>query len=232
MARTQSAETRHQWLYLQLRRNLLRGDFQPSHRFKLSALCSEYEASASVVREALTRLAEQGLVVLEPNKGFSIPSLMDAEINDLAFVRSEIEGLAVRRSIELGDIDWEVGVVAAHYQLSITPSATIEEDPEVNERWSQAHRMFHEACAAACSSPRLLAFRGQLYDQSEIIRQMAKLNTGDKRNVAAEHKAIADAVIARDADTAVQLLSNHIDATRRACVDSLGSADDKGEIKQ
>jgi DNA-binding GntR family transcriptional regulator len=225
VARTQSAETRHQWLYLQLRRNLLNGKFPPSHRFKLNELCSEYTASASVVREALTRLAEQGLINLEPNKGFAVPSFSDAEINDVAFIRSEIETLAVRRSIERGDVNWEVSVVATHYQLSITPNATLQEDPEANERWTSAHRAFHQACAAACESPRLLAYRTQLYDQSEIIRQMAKLREGRTRDVAAEHAAIADAVVARDADRAAALLRDHIDVTRRACLHSLDGAE-------
>ena len=220
MARTDGAETRNFSLYLDIRRNLLRGSFPAGHRFKLSELCVEHEASSSVVREALTRLAGQGLVRLEPNKGFSVPTFDDAEINDIAFVRAEIESLAVRRAIEIGDIAWEAGVVAAHHQLAVTPSATMEEDPEANERWTSAHRAFHYACAAGCGSQRLLAFRAQLYDQSEIIRQMAKIRQGKWRNVAAEHAAIAAAVVARDADKATELLHKHIDTTRQACLHS------------
>lgn len=223
MARINGAETRNHSLYLDIRRNLLLGHFPPGHRFKLTQLCSERGVSVSVAREALTRLSGQGLVVLEPNKGFSVASLTDAEINDVAFLRSEIESLAVRRSIELGDLSWEAGVVAAHHQLSVTPNATLDEDPEANELWTAAHRAFHEACAVGCDSPRLLAFRAQLYDQSEVIRQMAKLREGKIRDVAAEHAAIADAVVSRDADTAARLLHHHIDATRQACLHSLAS---------
>lgn len=224
MARINGVETRNHSLYMDIRRNLLLGNYPPGHRFKLTQLCTEHGASVSVVREALTRLSGQGLVILEPNKGFSVASLTDEEINDVAFVRSEIESLAVRRSIEFGDLSWETGVVAAHHRLSLTPNATLEEDPEANELWTSAHRAFHEACAAGCESPRLLAFRAQLYDQSEIIRQMAKLRKGKVRNVAAEHAAIADAVIARDSDTATRLLHHHIDVTRQACLHSLAKA--------
>jgi len=221
MARTGVTETRNLSLSLEIRRNLLRGRYPVGHRFKLGELTVEHKASASVVREALTRLAEQGLVRLEPNKGFSVPSFNDAEINDVAFVRAEIESLAVRRSIELGDVEWEVAVVAAHHRLASTPNATLEEDPEANERWTSAHRAFHEACAAACGSPRLLAYRAQLYDQSEIIRQMAKIRQGKWRNVAGEHAATVDALMSRNADRAAEILHKHIDATRRACLHSL-----------
>lgn len=220
MARTQGGKTRNHLLYLDIRRNLLRGRYPAGHRFKLNEMCAEHGSSVSVVREALTRLAEQGLVFLEPNKGFSVPSFRDVEINDVAFVRSEIEGIALRRAIELGDIEWEARVVAAHHQLANTPNAALDEDPHVNEQWTKAHRAFHEACATGCGSPRLLTIRAQLYDQSEIIRQMAKLYQGKRRNVAAEHAAIAEAVVARQADKAVELMSAHIDGTRRACLDA------------
>jgi DNA-binding GntR family transcriptional regulator len=224
VARTDGAETRHHTLYLEIRRNLLRGSFPVGHRFKLSKLSTELGVSVTVAREALTRLSEQGLVVLEPNKGFSVPNFTDAEINDVAFVRTEVESIAVRRSIERGGIEWESGVVAAHHQLSATPNAALDEDPEANALWTSAHRAFHEACAAACDSPRLLAFRTQLYDQSEIIRQMAKLQRGKRRDVAGEHAAIAEAVVARDADKAVLLLHTHIERTRRSCLESWAAA--------
>lgn len=230
MARTPAAETRHRSLYLTIRRNLLLGAFPPGHRFKLADLCVEHETSVSVAREALTRLSEQGLVKLEPNKGFSVPAFAADEVNDVAFLRIELETLAVRRSIELGGPDWEVGVVAAHHQLSITPNATLEEDPEANERWTSAHRAFHEACAAGCGSPKLLAFRAQLYDQSEIIRQLAKLRHGKSRNVAAEHQAIADAVVSRDADAAARLLCVHIETTRASCIEAMAAVSTASQV--
>jgi DNA-binding GntR family transcriptional regulator len=225
MARTSAAETRHRSLYLDIRRNLMLGAFPSGHRFKVNDLCVEYDASVSVVREALTRLSEQGLVHLEPNKGFSVATLTPDEVNDVAFLRIELETLAVRRSIERGGADWEVGVVAAHHHLTITPNVAIDEDPEGNQRWTLAHQAFHEACAAACGSPRLLSFRAQLYDQSEVFRQLAKLRHGRSRNVAAEHQAIADAVVSRNGALATALLHDHIDATRISCLDSLAGSE-------
>jgi DNA-binding GntR family transcriptional regulator len=111
-------------------------------------------------------------------------------------------------------------VVAAHHRFASTPNAALDEDPAANERWTEAHRRFHEACAAACASSRLITYRTQLYDQSELIRQLAKLYGRGRRDVAAEHAAIAGAVIARDAETADALLRRHIDATRRSCLEA------------
>jgi GntR family transcriptional regulator, carbon starvation induced regulator len=230
VARTLGSRTRHEALFLRIRRNLLRGEFPRGHRFKVNALSVAEGVSVGVVREALTRLAEQGLVVAEPNKGYSVPDYTRAEIQDLAFVRAEIEGLAVRLAIEQGDVDWETDVVAAHHRLSITPSASLVEDPAANDRWSEAHRAFHAACASGCRSPRLLAIRAQLYDSAEIVRQMAKLSpTASHRDVAGEHRAIFEAVIARDASSAGRLLAEHIGRTCESCVAALDDEQPTGE---
>ena len=59
---------------LQIRRELLdlHGPYGPGDRLKLLALAERFDASLSVIREALTRLAEQGLVVATPQHGFSV----------------------------------------------------------------------------------------------------------------------------------------------------------------
>jgi DNA-binding GntR family transcriptional regulator len=69
---TEEASSRSEAVYLDLRQKLLRGEFTPNYRLKLSELCAE--RGVSVVREALTRLAEQGLIQSQPNKGFYIPN--------------------------------------------------------------------------------------------------------------------------------------------------------------
>ena len=99
MAVTEEASSRSEAIYLDLRQKLLRGEFTPNYRLKLSELCAQRGVSVSVVREALTRLAEQGLIQSQPNKGFYIPNYSVEEINDLAFLRSHIEALAIRLAI-------------------------------------------------------------------------------------------------------------------------------------
>lgn len=71
MAATEEASSRSEAIYLDLRQKLLRGEFAPNHRLKLSELRAERGVSVSVVREALTRLAEQGLIQSQPTRGSS-----------------------------------------------------------------------------------------------------------------------------------------------------------------
>jgi DNA-binding GntR family transcriptional regulator len=212
MAATREAFSRSESVYQELRQRLLNGRFDPNQRLKLSELCAESGVSVSVMREALTRLAEQGLIQSEPNKGFAVPFFTVEEIDDLAFMRAHIEGLVIRLSIERGGPAWEASVVAAHHELALTPRVLASVDPVANQEWSRVHSAFHAACAAACGSPRLLAFRRRLYDEAEVLRQMSDLS-GTDRDVEAEHAAIVNAITARDADHAVDLIGKHVRLT-------------------
>jgi GntR family transcriptional regulator, carbon starvation induced regulator len=212
MAATKGATSRSESVYLYLRQRLMRGEFGPNHRLKLSDLCAESGTSVSVVREALTRLAEQGLIQFEPNRGFFVRFATIDEVNDLAFIRAQIEGLAIRLAVGRGGPAWEASVVAAHHELTLTPFVMTSIDPAANEEWSRVHSAFHSACASACGSPRLIAMRARLFDEGEVLRQMLEF-TNEQRDVAAEHAAIVDAVIARDADKAEELMAQHVQLT-------------------
>lgn len=213
MAVTEEASSRSESIYLDLRRKLISGYYTPNHRLKLSDLCAESGVSVSVVREALTRLAEQGLIQSQPNKGFFIPIYTADEINDLAFMRMQIEPLAIRLSIERGSAAWEASVVATHHELRLTPRVPASADLVSAEQWSRTHAAFHAACAAACGSPRLIRLRQRLYDEAEAMRQMAGLSGGRSRDVEGEHAAIAQAIVAHNADRAAELIVKHIEIT-------------------
>ena len=187
---------------------------------KLSDLCAENGVSVSVVREALTRLAEQGLIQSQPNKGFFVPIYTPEEINDLAFMRTQVESLAVRLSVERGNASWEASVVATHHELRLTPCVPAGVDVFASEQWRRAHAAFHAACGAACGSPRLIGLRQRPYDEAEAMRQMAGSSGSRSRDIEGEHAAISKAIVARNADRAVDLTVRHIEITAGLSVKS------------
>jgi GntR family carbon starvation induced transcriptional regulator len=215
MAKTAEAKTRQEALYLQIRARLLRGEFSPGEPIRTDEVCSTYGVSVSLVREVLTRLAEQRLVTAEANKGFRVSPISAEEITDLCLVRAELEAFAIRLAIERGDVAWEASVVAAHHELANTRRASISEDPEANERWAIIHSRFHAACAAGCGSRRLRVMRQQFFDEAEVFRQYSRLY-GSGRDVEAEHAAITDAVVGRNAELAQTLVRAHVELTARA----------------
>jgi DNA-binding GntR family transcriptional regulator len=182
---------------------------------KIQELCSRFSVSLGAIREALSRLTSEGLVVSEPQRGFRAAPISMADLQDLTMVRIEVESLCLRRAIAVGTVDWEARLVAALHRLSRTPERAAADPTRSADEWSEAHGAFHSALVDGGDSPWLLRLHAQLYAQSERYRRLSvPLDIGE-RNVGREHQAILDAVLKRDADGAVALLAQHLGATTK-----------------
>ena len=221
-----------QGAYEQLRADLLACRILPGSRLKIQELCARLSVSLGAIREALSRLTSEGLVVAEPQRGFRAAPISQEDLQDLTRVRIEIEGLCLRRAIEVGDVDWESRLVAALHRLSRTPERAAADPARSSDEWAEAHAAFHVALADGCDSPWLLKLRSQLYDQSERYRRLSVPLTTEKRNIGAEHQGIVDAALARDADKAVALLSAHLGATTRILLTAKLEVERQGEMAE
>jgi len=215
MARARQGRSLVEDVYNELRSDILFGRRPPASRLPLNEIAEEHGVSLSVVREAVTRLASEDLVEATPQRGFHVCSLSLEHLHDLTWMRIQLETLALRQSIAKGDVTWEAGLVAAHHRLAVTPMYF--EDGTGNVEWLMAHAGFHAALAAASGSPILERLRRQLYDAAELYRMWSSnLPSHPTRpRVADEHTAIFEAALARDADRAVGLMTQHLETTAR-----------------
>jgi DNA-binding GntR family transcriptional regulator len=194
---------------LELREEILRGTLAPGEKLLVQPLSRRLGVSLSVVREALSRLAEQGLVRSAPQLGFTVRPLSLDDLADLTRVRSDIEDLMIRRAVAEGDLAWEASVVAAHHRLAGTP---LQLDGQLNPAWRTAHAAFHAAVTDGCQSPLLRALRLGLFDQAELYRAWS-VRASQSRDVAQEHAAVCAAVVDRDAGRTAALAAAHIQRT-------------------
>jgi DNA-binding GntR family transcriptional regulator len=205
-----SPATRTNEVYDLLRTELLTGTLAPGEKLKLVELAHRFGVSQSVVREALTRLAEQGLTVATPQRGFSVRELSVRDIADLTEARVHVESITLDLAIERGDIAWETGVLSAHHILEHTPISL--PDGGFNEQWPAQHREFHRALLAGCANPRLEAMANSLRDSAELYRRWYWVLADDhQRDIAAEHRQLRDLALTRDKDAAMALLCRHIE---------------------
>lgn len=209
--------TRAEQVYSQLRSDILAGRVLPGTKLRFADLTERYDCSTSVVREGLTRLAEQGLVQSEPQHGFRVTPLSQDDLEDLTTARCELEGLVLRMSIENGDIAWESEVVAAHHALDRTPMESDSDPALMTEDWTSAHSRFHGALLAACPNQRLRMMALSLRDAAELYRRWSRpIGHDQHRDVRGEHRALVDAALRGDATEAVRLLEEHLRRTTRA----------------
>lgn len=214
MLRVPVSSSRTQDVYERLRAELLNGGMEPATRLKINDLCRAHGVSLSAVREALSRLTSEGLVIAEPQRGFSVAPVSASELTDLTQVRTQIECMCLKRAIAAGDVDWEAGVVAAFHHLSRTPECDADDPERMSDARSAAHAAFHDALAGGCDSPWLLRLRETLYVQSERYRRLSVSLKGIARDLNREHQDIMEATLARDAKRACRLMAKHLELTK------------------
>jgi DNA-binding GntR family transcriptional regulator len=204
------ASTRTEEVYQVLRKDLLNGRLIPGERLRLLELSARFEVSQSVTREALGRLAEKGLVIASPQRGFRVRELSVQDIQALTEARVPIELVTLQYAIERGDIHWETSVLATHHLLEKTP--VVLDDGQFNEDWPERHQAFHRALLSGSGNAHLEAVSSELRDCAEFYRRWYWSLTEDShRDLATEHRLLKDLALARETDSAHALLRTHIE---------------------
>ncbi|MGG5889920.1 GntR family transcriptional regulator [Falsiroseomonas sp. HC035] len=195
-----------------LRHDIVAGSLAPKARLRLRDLTAKYGLGATPLREALARLAAEGLVVLEGQKGFSVPPVTRAHLDDITRSRQIVEPEALRLAMQSGDAEWEDGIVTA---LSLLRHEIGRRDPGSEDwldRYEARHHRFHAALIAGCPLPSLKRFCEELYVQKTRYRRVMKIAFQDWDHMLGVHVRLADLALARDAEAAGQLAA-HIGKT-------------------
>lgn len=224
-----SSTSRTTETYEALKLRILNGGLQPRARLRIEQLAEGMEVSAGAVREALSRLTSDGMVVAVPQRGFLVAPISRRDLRDLTAVRIEIEVKCLRRAIELGGVDWETRVVAAHHRLVKTPEHL--PDGTIDSDWPLVHAEFHDALVAACDSAWWLRLRAQLFLQAERYRRLTFPHARVERDVAGEHRKLAETTLARDADAAARAVVDHLQLTADLLLASNAPFDDEADAQ-
>lgn len=207
--------------YERLRRDLITGALAPGSRLKISDLCQSTAINLSAIREALSKLSAEGLVIALPQRGFRAAPVSPKDLADLTHARIEIETVCLRRSLQLGDVDWESAVVAASHAMERTPPASPVADPSGYIRWCEVHERFHSALCSACDNSRLLRMRNMLYLESERYRHLATRFADSPRAAKDEHQALLEAALKRDGNRLSEIIRSHFQITTSDLLNSL-----------
>ena len=207
--------------FLQLRRDILQGAHPPGEKLKLEGLQAQYGLSSSPLREALNRLAQEGLVHADDRRGFRAAPMSCEDIEDISRMRLLLDVPALAQSIELGCDAWEGDVLAAYHRLERLESRMGDGPVALDEQWGQRHRDLHLTLLAACPSDRQRAWSASLFDQAERYRFLSARFRPTSRRKNDEHRRLMQAALKRDGETACALLQEHILGTQRNVIVAL-----------
>jgi DNA-binding GntR family transcriptional regulator len=207
-------------IYETVRSDILACRMAPGTKIKINDLGERNGVSLGAVREALSRLSAEGLVLARAQRGYSVASVSVDDLKDVSTARMEIEAICMERSIMHGTLAWESAIVAAAHRLSRTPER-LPHGNAMSEEWLAAHDAYHYALIAACDSLHLLRIRNHLYQQSERYRRLSLPLGRGIRDLGAEHRELAEAVLDRDAARAVALIRQHISRTSEVILETM-----------
>lgn len=198
-----------------IRHAILDGAWPPGQRLAPAALSERFATSTTVVREALTRLVGENLLEARTNRGFFVPELNLREFEDLTELRCVTETLALKLSLQRGDLQWETNLLAAHHRMIKTPRR-LPNSTAISEDWRLAHWAFHHALLSGCGCEPMLKIAASLAQATDLYRiWAAPARAASKRNVEQEHQDLLEAALARDVDLASRLLRKHFENTAR-----------------
>lgn len=202
-------------VYLRLRNDILSGELRPGTKLRFADLTHRYGAAMSTVRESLSRLTADHLVVAEGQRGFRVPPISLNELWDITRLRIEIETVALSESIDAGTSDWEAEVLAALHRLLKLEDPRNAKPALLTEKGAFLHKKFHMSLVNASPSTWRLRVIDVLYDQSERYRRLQTSYLSGMLNSAKEHQRMATAAVERDKETATKILKSHLSKTAK-----------------
>jgi GntR family transcriptional regulator, carbon starvation induced regulator len=192
--------------YHRIRSDIIFGVLTPSGRLKLDSMKEDYGLSVSTLREILNRLASEGFVVAEGQRGFEVAPVSIQNLRELAQLRILLEHHAMTESFRAGDMEWEGRVVSAHHKLAATERAILTEgdDPEIRKRYDSE---FHQALISSCGSHELLHTHSVVFDK--YFRYALQYRGSATIE---QHRALLDCALKRDVAGAKSILTDHINS--------------------
>jgi DNA-binding GntR family transcriptional regulator len=205
-------ETKSEWVYVNLRERIARGDLNSGERLRLAELAREFNTSVMPVREALRMLQRDGLVVMESHRGASVARVTWERVTETVMIRMHLEVLAAREATPHHDA---ASVAALDNALTRLDALARRGRPSA---FSEANRRLHTMIVEPCPYPLLKDEIQQLWDAVWQTRSRSLFRLLPDRMAAAqrEHRAIVDAIRAGDPARATACAEQHMVSTVRA----------------
>jgi len=190
-----------------LRDMIIQHQLSPGERIRERDICTELQVSRTPLREALQKLASEGLIELVPNCGAVITAPSPEEIADMLQVLGVLEAFAGERACELVTQEEISEIKALQYEMLAAFSR--------GDRLSyfKLNQRIHLSIIKAARSETLLSMHQRLNARLYRIRYQSNLRNELWGGAVNEHNDIMAALEERDAAKLSALLRQHLRST-------------------
>jgi GntR family transcriptional regulator, rspAB operon transcriptional repressor len=195
--------------YDAIRKAITSGSYQPGDQLKQLDLAAELDVSQRTIREALTRLVSDGLVIQKPYKGFMVISISQEEQKEIYKLRAALEGLAMQDAANcISDADLK-------HMLDLLPFTAPGETEESIPLAREINREFHMIPVLATHQNLLIKILDQIWDL--VLTYYSKTDENpsgiyqSRNDDVADHRQILEALEAHDGQRAQEAMTRHIE---------------------
>jgi DNA-binding GntR family transcriptional regulator len=203
--------------YQRLKQDIMSGAYSPNERLVEAPLTRALGVSRNTLRTVLARLEQEGLIVLEPNRGGRVRAFSLEEAHDMLRVREVLEGLVAGLAAERATPEQH-----ARLRAVVSETAQAVEDDDLM-RYTTLNRQFHEQMIEAAGSSQAAASLDLLHFPLVKFQFQVALVPGRKLENVEEHRDLLRAIEAGDADAAERAARMHIRHIR-ATLERLGAS--------
>lgn len=198
--------------YAIIKRKILSCEYPPSSYINESSLIGQVGASRTPIREAMTKLENEGLVQIIPKKGILVSPVSLNEVNDIYQTRKLIEPFIIRTQVGTADKD-QLRDYRARYEEAIHENDF--------DRLIQFDDSFHHLLYQNCRNRYLIQLLGLVYDQNIRIRVLTGKVAMRLEETYKEHLKILDHVLADDLESAATAMVEHLENSQKAAFEYL-----------
>jgi DNA-binding GntR family transcriptional regulator len=201
-------------VYKILKKRILEEELAPGQWLVERDISDSYKISRTPVREILRVLAADGLVTMEPSKGYSVRKLSIEEIVEIFQAREAVEGMAARLCCLRGDGRFFSRVERLKTQFG---QMDIEKDSSLGVIVGDE---LHSAIVEAANNAPILEFYQKLRNLAALTRNITKRSIEIEENSRKGHLTITNAILEKDEVKSEQCIREHINSTCRLLTES------------
>ncbi|HWA17896.1 MAG TPA: GntR family transcriptional regulator [Devosia sp.] len=205
-ARTDRPPSAASVIHARLRNEITSLRRKPGEPLAEKAITEAYGVSRTPVREAILRLANEGLVDIFPQSGTFVARIPQRALPEAIVIRMALEEKSARLAAERATRSQLMRVQAIVEQLRESEAGGNR------EAFHQADEHFHAAIAEMAGYPGIWALVQQVKVQVDRYRRLTLPQEGRMQRIIEEHQAILDAIGAHDPDRAAALMNAHLGA--------------------
>jgi DNA-binding GntR family transcriptional regulator len=201
------------YAYDTLKASILNGHLRQGERLSELRLMKEFELGRTPLREALNQLENEGLVISRPNSGYTVVDLDIEAVCNLLIVREGLDAIAAEQAAELasdGDLERLEAVMREIETLDLEHS----QSPETFAAELELGLRIHEVIVESTGNRPLVDITRRVYDQLRLALWLEVLWIDQWKDAIEEHRAIVDAVLARDSSRAAAAARLHVSTSR------------------